>query len=68
MHPCAKEDQQRPVLYQEDKRQQVEGGDPIVLLSTGKATSGVLDPVLDVCNELDWMTIVYRGVSEPYNS
>lgn len=67
MYPFDK-DYQHPELYQEGKCQQVEGGDPFVLLSTGEAASGVLGPVLDACNVRDWMTVVHRGISELRNS
>jgi len=68
MHPCGREGRQHPEPYQEEKCQQVEGGDPFVLLRAGENTSGVPGPVRGVCNVLDWMTVVYLGVSEPPNS
>lgn len=45
MLPRGKESQQHPALHWEEHRQQVKGGDPSPLLSTGEATSGVLLPV-----------------------
>jgi len=63
MCPCSKEGQQHPGLHQEDHCQQVKGHDPLLLLSSGKTTSGVLCPVLGSLYKKDmdiWEQVLQR--------